>query len=294
MTDELTAEEQTALEAMEKNEPIELAEPDKEPEKEPETEQVEAKVSEEKAEESGKEPEFKSSRSDEKPPEGFVPHQAMHAERVKRQEAERRLQEYEAAQAKPEAKAPEYADPLIDPAGHRQWAEFQAAKSQQSIEQMQQQQQQQIETQQRVQEASRFEQEFMAKTPDYNDAMQFLQTSRVSELRAQGLGDQEINKQIMTDANSIFDAAKTAGMNPAELLYMQSKSRGFAAPAPAPEGPSEAEKVVALAAAQKSTEGVSTTGAPQEGKLTVAALADMSEQELSKLSDEDFKRVMGG
>ena len=106
-----------------------------------------------------------------------------------------------------------------------------------------------------------------------------------------GYSQQEAMQQMQQDAQAIFQASKQIGMNPAELAYQRAMSLGFKKTDVKPD---EAQKVQALAKAQEATEGLNSTGEAQGGKLTVKALAEMSEQELAELPEAEFKNVMGG
>ena len=279
MADEdLTPEEQQALEAMETDT----------------GEGIEETTQEEPQEPEAKEPEFKSSRTEEeqKPPEGYVPHQAMHAERMRRQELERKLEALEQRLApQEEEKPPQYVDPLEDPDGFRRYDEWRTQQLQQQVEETRATWQQQQEQQRTVQEVQRFEAEFAAKTSDYQDAIKHLQSVRMQELASMGYSQQEAMQQMQQDAQAIFQASKQIGMNPAELAYQRAMSLGFKKTDVKPD---EAQKVQALAKAQEATEGLNSTGEAQGGKLTVKALAEMSEQELAELPEAEFKNVMGG
>lgn len=241
----------------------------------------------------GVEPEQQEERQ--RPPEGFVPHGALHAEREARKRLQSELEElkrWREEQQNPPEQPPQYVDPIEDPEGFRKWAEHNAQQPTKTVEQLQQEQRQVAEHQQRIQQATRLEQEFAAKTPDYGEAVQWLQEQRINELRGMGYSDQEIGSQIQQDANGIFNAAQASGMNPAELLYLRAKSSGFQArPAPV----SEAQKMEAQAKAQQQTQGLgSGGGAPAAGKITAAQLAEMSEDELAKVPADQIQAAFGG
>lgn len=283
----LTAEEQAALSEMEADEVV-LEEP-----KEATTE---APAEEGKTEETpeAKEPEFKSVRED-KPPEGFVPHQAMHAERLKRQEAEAKYAALEARLAKletPEEAPPQWVDPLEDPEAHRKWSEWNLQQTNKKIEDFQQQQAAQQKQLQETREVAEYEAQFKATTPDYSEAVQFLVDTRANELRGYGYDDATIRNQISVEARGLFEASKAAGLNPAQLVYLRAQEAGWKKPQPKPAEP--AQRMAALSEAQKNTQGLGSTGAPAQGQLTVEQLADMSEAELAKLSEDQIRAVMGG
>lgn len=281
--EEMTAEEQSALEAMQAPEKAEHEEPQGEPTSE------EPKIEQEPA------GEFKSSRS-EKPPEGFVPHGAFHAEREQRKALEQRLADLEAKMQpqKEEEKAPEWVDPLIDPEGFRKYDEHRTRQLQDRLDRQEQERQEAVQRQERFQEAQRLEAEFAERTPDYQDAAKHLHEARIQELRNQGMADAEIPQQIAKDANMMFDAARQIGWNPAELLYQNALRRGYQPKARQQEQPSAADKMESLAKAQRETQSIGTTGGGDtSGRLTAAQLADMSEDEMRQLDPKEIARVMG-
>ena len=300
--EELTASEQEAYTAMQSEDTeVDEAPQDTEEGTQDASEDTGAS-SEDGAEEGEQTAEFKSQR-DEKPPEGMVPHQAMHAERQKRQAAEARLAEMEAklsALETPAEKPPEFVDPLEDPDGFRKWQEHQSAETKDQIDAIHKERQESLQRAERVQKAERLEQEFAAKTPDYMDAVKTLHNSRVSALRDAGWDDSEIQSQIVQDAQNVFEAAERIGMNPAQLLYIRAQEFGYTPKAAeaaqeTTRGTAEADRITALAEAQKNTQGLgSAGGGEQAGQLTAAQLANMSEAELAKVSDADIARAMGG
>src|SRR6056297_1496286 len=290
MDKELSSEDQKLMEEM-RNAEEQTVEEKEQPDAEVREEEgrQEEVAAEDKPED--KEPEFKTTR--EKPPEGFVPHAAMHQERVKRQELEKKIAELEAKVSPPETpQEPQWVDPLEDPEGHRKWQEHNYSKLQDRLDREEQQRQQTFQAQQRMERAAQLEQEFAQKTPDYSQATQFLHQQKVAELQAMGYGDQEIQAQISRDANAIFDAASSAGINPAQLLYMRAKEAGYQ------NTPEASEKVTKLAEAQKQTQGVgSAGGGKQSGRLTPTDVANMSEREFEKAKRErpdEIRAAMGG
>lgn len=291
MQEELTTEESEALEAMKADE--QPSEPPKE--QEPSAPPAEAVENTEKTEQAS-EPEFKSTRA-EKPPEGMVPHQAMHAERVKRQEAERRLEAIEAKLAaleKPADEAPKWVDPLEDPEGHRKYEEYTAQKVNERIDAFEKQQQAQVTAQRRQMDAAAQENEFRAQTEDYDAALQHLYTETMTRIMQQGYSQQEADAQIRQQVNAIYDAATAADINFGEMLYMRAQKAGYSK-APAEDA---GAKITQLADAQKKTQGLSSAGgAKQQGGLTMEAIANMSEAEFEENMQKrpaEMKRAMGG
>lgn len=290
--EELTPEEAEMLDVMARDD---VPEPQEEVKEQAEETTTEAETPEDFAKEldaeggDGPKPEFKSSRNEEKPPEGFVPHQAMHAERMRRQELERKLEAIEAKLAAPPEQPPQYVDPLEDPEGHRRYVDYHNQQNQRSVEALQRQIQVQQAQQHIAQSVAQAEQQFMAQKADYNDAIRFLQETRTRELTSQGYDPVAARQQMSRDAMGIYQAAQQMGMNPAEMAYMRAQSLGYTPK----QAQNEAKKVEALAKAQEQTSGISGSGAPQKGKLTLQALAEMSEKELAEIPEQEIRKVMG-
>lgn len=306
---DLTAEEQAALEAMQSEttdtqaettdpQPVEAEATDDRPDP---VEEVEKAVEslEGKADEGEKdEPKARRAKADDAPPDGYVPHGALHAEREARKALQKQLEELQAwkqSQENPPEPEPQYVDPIEDPEGFKRYDEHRQKKLETQFEQFQQQQQRQAQQQSRLREAAMLEQEFAAKTPDYQNAAEHLHNARLRELQMQGYAQHEAEAQIAQDATRLFVAAKAIGMNPAQLLYMRAQEAGYtpqkpATPAPVPDD----QRIEALANAQAQTRGVgSAGGSEQSGQLTAAQLANMSEAELAKVPDEVIARAMG-
>jgi len=295
-TEALTPEETTALEAMESD--TEMTEAEQEAgnaEVEAKAQETEAAQTEAAQEAPEEKVEFKSTRAEEqRPPEGFVPHQAMHAERTKRQALEVRLAELEKSIQAPADAPPAYVDPLEDPKGFQKWAEHNQEATAKSLEAERAQRESTARAVQRQDQATQFEAQFTKAVPDYQVAAQFLHQSRISQLRGQGYGDAEIGQQLAFDANAIFDAGEKTGINPAQLIYLRAQEAGYTKAAPEP-ATGEADKLEATAAAQQATRGLNTAGgAAQRGQITAAQIAEMSEDEIGKLSEDDLRIAMGG
>lgn len=292
--EEFTEEEKKALAAMEADEPLELSEPEEEVEA-----SEEAVTEEQKEDRAGEEPEAApepEASAEAKPPEGFVPHQAMHSERQKRKLLEAEVAELKKKFEQDSPKDPIYADPILDPEGHRRWAEHQTQQNAAQIQQMQQRMQEQQQMQERAQRAASMEAEFKKTHDDYDTAAQFLMQSRISELRGMGYGDAEIQQTISREANNIVTSAEGMGMNPAQIVYMQAQQRGYQKAAPvAPATPQidPAQKLAATARAQQQTQGAQSVGGGG-GELTMETIANMSEAEIAKLPPDALEKALGG
>lgn len=230
-----------------------------------------------------------------KPPPGFVPHGALHEERMKRQAAEAELQTMKDAAAA--AKPIEVPDPILDPEGFKAFIAKQATDQIAKDKASEEQNRQQAIQFSRLQTAAQLEQTFAAQTPDYAPAVQYLQQHRITELRSYGYGDDQISEIVRNDANTIFDSATTQGKNPAQILYEMAKHRGYAKAAPVlvPVDTTAADQMKALEDARANAGTLSTVGGPtQSGGYTMAQLSTMSESELAKLPKDVVMKVMGG
>lgn len=305
MPEKLTAEESAALAAMQADDapepeaeggaaPAETepkpapAEPEKPPETPPEPKP--------KPDSEDKPAEFKSTRTEaDKPPEGFVPHAALHAEREERKKLQRDLEEIKAWRAEQEkAKAapdPQWVDPLEDPEGFKKYDDHRNRQIQERLDKRDADEKVQREFTAKMARVKVAEDKFITGAPDYPAAATYLQETRAKELAAQGFTAAQISTQISDDIHRLVDAAEAIGMNPARLAYVRAQEAGYTKAAVADEG----AKVVALAAAQAATQGLgSTGGGAPSGKITATQLAEMSTEELSKVPDKDIKAAMGG
>lgn len=282
MSDEFTAEEKAAFEAMQTEEtPQESTAEAKEEESQPAEGATEQPAEVKEASEQDKK----------KPPEGFVPHGAMHKEREARKGLEAELEklkgEMEALKNPPDPE-PQYADPLENPEAFKKYQDAALANVNEQIKQIQQAEQARQEQVQMVSEINAFEQQFAQAQPDYNEAMTHLRDWRISDLAQSGFSQQEIAAHIATDMKALYTAGKAAGINPAQLAYLRAQEIGYKRATP------EADKMAAQAKAQQATQSFPQTGgAPQAGGLTMEALANMSDAEFAKVSDADLAKVMG-
>ena len=132
-------------------------------------------------------------------------------------------------------------------------------------------------------------QEFAKQSPDLPDAVAHLNAMRTRELVA--LGNDPAQAATLA-ARELDEAAMQwaiNGRNPAETAYEFAKARGYTPKAVQ----TPADKI---AAQQKGTAAAKSlgSGGAVTGKLTAEALANMSDEDFSKLSESDWRRAMGG
>lgn len=303
--DSLTDEERTAFAEMqaEANEPA-PAEPPVEPDTpEPEEEPVAAKE-EPKAEPEG-----------DKPPKGMVPHGALHSEREARKEAERKAAESEAAkkaleeriaaleaaqQPKPEPVREEpWPDPITDVDAYNARVQQELQKRDQALGNVQQDMRRQAAITTLAAQAQRAK----AELPDYDAAIGYAIENYKQELAYMnpGVPESQIMDKINRDVEAIAFNALSNGRDAAKALYEIARLRGYRGQEPQPThaapGPSEAEKVAALARAQENTSGFANASpSAGGGELTLARLSAMSDAEFARVQRENpdaVRRAMG-
>lgn len=286
----------------------------------------------------------------------YVPHQALHAERVKNKDLRSELEKFREENARAqerlnmlteimqgqqqaayqtEEKPPE-PEADIDPEQDIFGAYNQLKKRHQDLTNtVQEIRQQTNQTTQNMQMTEHFRQDatrFMESHPDFTKAWQHLVDSRRAELVELGYSDQRaIDAQLATEQRMMMETAYKAGKSPSELFYKMSQARGWRTPEPLPEPTTATPAAVAQVnnaaneaqqppqpqqqqppqvdqtAAQKiqsATNGMqknaslSTAGGTGDEGLTVAQLANMSEDDFinlaAKLGRKKLDALLGG
>jgi hypothetical protein len=277
-----TPAETAEFEAVRDEKPIpEVAAPAPEPKTaEPAKAPELAKVEPAKAAEPPKEPE--------KPKPTFVPHAALHEERLKRQALEKELADLRAGQ-QPEPEKPAEIDPETDPiAALKEIREYQQKQREEG-----ERQKQLTAFDQRVQA---HEKDFADATPDYGDAVKFLREARAKQIAdaytavGRTITQQELGAILLHEARSTSNDALTNGKNPGEVFYTLAKSFGYtgkaAEPAakvdppkaPDPEPPAKAaeEAIDRITRGQKAASKVGGGDPPAaNGEITLETLATL-------------------
>lgn len=244
----------------------------------------------------------KEAEKPDKPPEGFVPHKAFHAEREERkklqaqiaqreQEWLQRQQVYEhrfqqiqeAFRQQNQPKPPSFDE---DPVGALRY-ENETAKRE--LEQIKAWQAQQAQTQEQAWRQQQYfgqianavtqaESEFAKENPDYMEAVSHFKKARGQQLAALGLPPQEIANYVQQEAFQIADTALRNGRNPAEAAFEIAKAAGWQRKAPEAQ---MQDKMATLQKGVKAASSLGSGGAPA-GKLTIEALAGMSDREFDE------------
>lgn len=267
----------------------------------------------EPAKEEAKEPEKAAEPQEEpkkdKPPEGFVPHQAMHSEREGRKAAEALVAQMQQRLAELEARVPPQPEPepepipdnIADPDAYNAWVQNQSKRLAEKLERIEREQQQAQLAATVQHHIQADEARVKAEKPDYADAMKFATDIRARHLKrlAPMASDAEIQQQIDTERLNLAHYALTNNMRPADVYYGIAQDYGWtgapAAPAPTHD---PAAQVQALNTAQQQTQSLATASAAAgRPEITIESLAKMDERQLAQIKrdrPDEVRRAMGG
>jgi len=231
--------------------------------------------------------------TEEKEKPKFVPHAALHEERVKRQALEKeasdlrswqrqmmdRIQQAEALRAQEAApKPPSLDDDPIGAIVHK------LDTVEGRLQAQAQMQQRQAEEQQWNQYVERDRQQFMAQAPDYPDAINHLAENRANMYRALGYADHEVTALLNQDASAFAVRSRQTGMSLSQMLYNAAKASGYQ---PQPAGEETAAKLATIAKGQETTRSAGAGRA--KASLTPADLLNMSPEDFNKHWDKVMK-----
>lgn len=252
-----------------------------------------------------------------KPPKGFVPHQALHEERMRRQERDREVRELQEKfqslaslkdeleemrresqqRTKKEDFESKFNEDPIEALRLQQEeirnkiAEYEGKieQDQHLTEEQRQQQQQFAELQKQVREMTL---EFEEQNPDYSQAFTHYLQSRTSELQAIGVTDPvEIQQALDQELVALSYNAMQRKTNPAEWVYNLAKAKGYTKPAenapqpePDPQKGDDMQKAMdRLQKGAEAAESLSGGAGPDSGGLSLADIENMSDEEFDKL-----------
>ena len=311
----MSAEDTAAFEAMAKGEGAQEQPPEPQPEAEPEP-----------AIEDEAEP---GAEGEQPPGRGYVSQKALHAERMRRKEIEKRERELSEKNAvlsdrlnlilqrlSPQDQQPQDADPEPDPnvdlIAHHEWLKRQVGQIKEA-EAARQRQAQEAQTAQTIERGifDRWQNDskaFQASQPDTPKATEWLVTTRDRQLQAMAnvdprYADARVREaQIKAELQQIVIAAAKAGRNAAETVYNLARGWGYTseqASAAARQEPPTSERLRNIAEAQGAAKSLSGAGSRGAAAMSAEALAAMSgaEQEAwlaDPANDAAFRRMMGG
>lgn len=225
--------------------------------------------------------------------------------------ATKRMLEEAKAQPKPVAQpVPQAAAPAIDEepdvnTNPVEWVQWNIQKTEAQVKEIREWKEEQARTAQQtqvlqsaVQELSRYENEFKAIAPDYDDVSNFVvgELKRSFKIMHPGASDDQITQAVQRHV--LLEASRYAqqGLNPVEEMYLRAKNElGYQPKAPTDEKVVELRpdldkiaKNKARSAGMNGAAGAAQRAAPS----TKAAAADMTAAEWAKLSEEDRRRIL--
>jgi hypothetical protein len=237
-----------------------------------------------------------------------VPHQALHAERTKRQEVERQNREY-LAELQQHREAARQADQKANPPAAPPDAEQDPIAALRHMQEQQQkfvQQRQQEDTQrQQDEQVSRLDtayrsgwNEFIKATPDAVGAYNHFTSVLNEHFKLRGVADPAQREQLVAnEEREIAVAAFQQGKNPADLIYSQAQLYGYAPKeaAPAPDVNKAAEQIERRQKAMPLARSLSAAGGgTTEVALNATSAANMSEEDWMELTPKQQARLLGG
>ncbi len=223
------------------------------------------------------------------------------AEKARQELAERlaRLEGKAESTAKPEAKpALEDQEPDADlyPEDHARWEVRQLKKELEEIKKFKAQQEQVSSFQREAAGVEALEAQYKAKTPDYDDAVQFLveKERRLKRVFNPQATDAQLDAMIKAEKVQLFKQILSAGRNPTEVVYEIAKQDGWQ-----PKGKAKADKhaassnLEAVAENQRRAANI-IGGSPAEssGKVTSEQIFNMSMQDLMKKPDSFWSEAL--
>lgn len=283
-------EDSAAMEAMQADKPLETQDEAPPP--------AEAKPAEEPEKDALPEPDESDAADDgSRPPKGFVPYNALYAEREARKALERKLADIEAKlqpKAEDEPKPEPIPDPVTEPDRFNAWLQKRDEDTRKQIEATDRQWREMQQRQTVAQTVARHEQAFRAEKPDYEAALAHLRDTRKRELAFFTDDAEAIDRHIGQEAWQIANWAVQVGRNPAEVVYEIARARGYA-PKAADPAPDAGKRIEAQARAQEQTQSLSQASGPANtGLPTAEDLANMSEADFAKMDPDVIRKVMGG
>lgn len=213
-----------------------------------------------------------------------VPLQALHEARARQRELQQEAEVLKTRMSKMEAlweqlnkqnakeDIPPYED---DPAGHLNAKIATLQKQLEGISQKETQREEQMKAasaeRQMLEQYAGSVRAFSQKSPDFNDAYQFLAKVIDDDLQARGITDPVERTRIMQYEEGVMvGRVMHQGGDPAELIYNYAKKRGY-------KGKEEDDKLTRIEEGQKAAMSLSTANGKGEGAVTLERLAELSE-----------------
>lgn len=244
--------------------------------------------------------ETKEEVKESKPPEGFVPHGALHEERAKRKELQKQFQELNEKFARQDERLkmlsegrkdpePTFDD---DPLGY---SKREIERVRESVDGLNKQYPNQLNELKGELEAMRLQRAiekqeavFEKNNPDYRDALNYYIKTRSEALEDAGFEKEDANLNIQQELQSVIARSMQSGKNPAEAVYKMSSKIGFKSQA------KTESNIETLKKTETASKSLSSSSGKTSAPLSAESIAEMSDEDFAKLSHGDFKKVFGG
>jgi hypothetical protein len=233
-----------------------------------------------------------------------VPLAALHEERRERQRLQRQIEENQRAHAEAMQRINQRLEALVPkqqlPDREQQPVEYldhrlnELTATQRQILERDQQREQAAQQQAALQQVASVVMEtaaaFRESTPDFPEALKHLNETRTRQLTVLGMAEDQARAQATKELDQAAIQWTVNGKNAAQVAYEFAKAQGYTPKAQQ----SAAEKITAQQKGTAAARSLGGGGAVSAGKLTAEALANMSDADFAKLTDEQFRQAMGG
>lgn len=250
------------------------------------------------------EPQEESAKEQAKPPDGYVPHGALHAEREQHKQTRSELARLRQAQeviaerlkAMPQASEPEKALPSPDDPIARLNQLYDWMEEQRTAGVQQQQQNQQQQARQETLDAADLEyRNAVASDASVETAYNALLESFNREYSVYNLPPQEAQKQMQAAVIEHVEYAQANGIPIGDYIKSLATARGWAPDNPTPSGPKserqnkikEAGSKIDKIAAAQDTHKTLSSGDGGEGEVTFETLSKMSGEALEQFAAQN-------
>ena len=252
----------------------------------------------------------------EKPPKGFVPHQALKEERIRRQELQEELRKQREQQARleertrlilehlqktaqPQEEAPQPPSPEEDPLAYIQHLGNEVQELRQMTEQERAALQQQQQLAQVIQQGDALAAQYRNEVgPEiYDKAFEHVVSTRRAELKAHLQDEAMVEQALQNELIQGMIGAMQAGRNPGELLMEIAKARGFSHETAEKKAVAKS-KAEMIERGQAQSKGLSNAQSTGEGPITAKDIANMSQEEFNaylaknNISDEEAMKIL--
>lgn len=234
----------------------------------------------------------------EEPKEKFVPHGALHEERMKRKQLQSEIeklraksermeqifqQHFQQQNGQTQKQVPAFEE---NPAEHLRAQQEDLRRQQEQMHQFLANQHQQTQQNQRVQQlVGKYHaaaDEFKQKQPDFGEAYSYVINSRIREYESLGYSKQEASMFVQQEEISIVEKSIADEVSPAERVYMLAKARGYA---PKKEQKQETS-IENIEKGVKNAKSLGAISGKSSDQISLEQLADLEGEEFDKAWDK--------